>query len=99
MKKILLVVALLTGGALINRSFAQETETTTTAQNPLLTSLKPADGTPAIFPTQEELDSKVPAKIDGIKEEILNNSNDAVRVKYLREQLWRFENAVVVKNN
>lgn len=96
MKKILLTVALLSGGALINQSYAQETETT--IQNPLLTSLKPADGKPATFSSQTELENTVPAKIAAINEEILKTPNDTVRVNYLRQQLWRFENAVVIEN-
>lgn len=96
MKKILLAFTLLAGGIGLNQAYAQET--VQTEENVLLTPIKPADGKPATFATQTELENTVPAKIAAIKEEILKNPNDTVRVNHLREQLWRFENAIVIEN-
>lgn len=67
-------------------------ETTETTE---VTSLKPANASPATFSTKEELDKTVPMKIAKIKEMIKAEKNDE-RIKVLREDLWRFENAVVL---
>ncbi|MBK7130432.1 MAG: hypothetical protein IPM74_10175 [Crocinitomicaceae bacterium] len=95
MKKTLIILSLLFGGMTIHQAYAQET--VQTEQNPILTGIKPADGQPVTFSSQAELDSTVPGKISALKEEILKNANDSVRVNYLRQQLWRFENAIVVE--
>jgi hypothetical protein len=96
MKKILLALALFSGGIAMNQAYGQES--VKTEQNPLLTSIKPADGKPATFSSQTDLENTVPAKIAAIKEEILKTPNDTVRVNHLRQQLWRFENAIVIEN-
>lgn len=58
-------------------------------------SLKPVDGTPAKFTTKEEMESALPQKIANIKEMINSGKYEGQRLQYLREELWRFENAVV----
>jgi len=61
----------------------------------IYTSLKPADGTPAVFSSKEDLDSKVQNKKNNLLILIKENSGDTAQVRILREQLWRFENAIV----
>lgn len=62
-------------------------------------SIKPVDESPAVFASQEELDEKKNDKIEKIKTLINENQNDSVELQRLREELWRFENAIVRKNN
>lgn len=67
-----------------------------------ITSIKPKDATPVFFSTQEELDSKKVEKIEKIKDQIKQNIGNDEKTLYLRQELWRFENAVVStpkKNN
>ena len=59
------------------------------------TSLKPADGNPVYFSSQEELNNYRAMKTLAIKEQILENQDDKNKVEYLRKELWRFENAMV----
>lgn len=61
----------------------------------IYTSLKPIDGQGAVFNTKEELDAKVQDKKDKMLALIKENANDPIKVKTYREELWRFENAVV----
>jgi hypothetical protein len=61
----------------------------------IYTSLKPADAQPAVFTTKEELDAKIQDKKNRTLEQIKTHANDPAKVKALREQLWRFENAIV----
>ena len=63
----------------------------------ILTSIKPVDESPAVFPTQEELDEKIADKIDKIKQLIIENRENPIAVEQLRKDLWRFENAVVIE--
>lgn len=60
-------------------------------------SVKPADGIPAKFSSKEELESAVPLKTAKIKEMIQSGQYSGDRLRVLREELWRFENAIVVK--
>jgi hypothetical protein len=72
------------------------------AENPvtdIYTSIKPADGNPVIFSSQEELESKIQSKKDNILGMIRQNASDTAKVRYLRQELWRFENAIVKKTN
>lgn len=62
-----------------------------------ITSLKPADGNPATFGTKEELESAVPMKIASIKEAIKSGNYNDVQIQKFREEIWRFENAIVIK--
>lgn len=61
----------------------------------IYTSIKPADGQGVVFNTQEELDQKRDFKKNNIIDQIKENSSDTSRVRFLRMELWRFENAVV----
>lgn len=65
----------------------------------LLTPLKPANEKPATFTSQAHMDEKKEAKIEAIKAQIIENQNNPERVKVLRQDLWRFENAIVVERN
>ena len=97
MKKVILCIAIFCGSVALNNVYAQET--VELQQEDVLTSIKPADGQPAVFANKEELDQKVDFKIENTKRAILENKNDAVKVRQLREELWRFENAIVHSNN
>ena len=61
----------------------------------IYTSLKPLDGLGYVFSSEEDLISRVPNKKSGIISQIVKNEKDSLKVKMLREELWRFENAVV----
>lgn len=61
----------------------------------IYTSIKPADGQGVVFNTQEELDQKRDFKKNNIIDQIKQNSSDTAKVRLLRMELWRFENAVV----
>ncbi len=89
-KSILILFAILSFTSL---TFAQENKKP--QQEVIYTPLKPADGTPAVFTTQEELNAKVPVKKTNLLNLIKENSTDTAQVRMLREQLWRFENAIV----
>lgn len=88
-------------------SFSQEKVSTTLLSAPKVevietestnnTSLKPADAKPATFGSKEELEKAVPMKIAKIKEAINSGKYDDVQLQKLREELWQFENAVVIK--
>mgnify|MGYP001071432493 CR=1 FL=1 len=93
MKKVILCVAIFCGSVVVNNTYAQEA--TELHQEDILTSIKPADGQPAVFANRMELEQKVDFKIENTKRAILENKNDAVKVRQLREELWRFENAIV----
>lgn len=95
MKRVIFCVAIFCGSVGVNNIYAQET--TELQQEDILTSIKPADGQPAVFSNQVDLENKVDSKIEEIKKMILENRNDAVKVNHLREELWRFENAIVKK--
>lgn len=102
MKKHLLICTILFLSLVGSSSFAQETKASTSLsnqqnQNKEITSLKPADGFGAQFTTQADLDQTVPLKIAKIKEMIASGQYGEDRIKVLREELWRFENAVVIK--
>jgi len=93
MKKIFLCVGLLFAGIGMNSIYAQQS--VELHQKSLLTAIKPVDGNPVVFSNQVELESNVGFKIENVKQLILENQNDAIKVRQLREELWRFENAIV----
>jgi len=66
-----------------------------TAGENIYTALMPKDAQPAVFNSKVELDAKIADKKNGIINLIKANENDAEKVKYYREELWRFENAIV----
>lgn len=72
-----------------NGSVKKNTET-------IYTSLKPSDASPATFSSKALLDAKVPSKKQAILDQIKQNKSNPTMVKKLREDLWRFENAIVV---
>lgn len=97
MKKLVILFTALMAFSL--SGFSQNKEKTIPSQETqksIYTSLKPSDATPATFSTQEELNEKVPAKKSAIKDQITLNKDKPERIKQLREDLWRFENAIVV---
>lgn len=61
----------------------------------IYTALMPKDGQPAVFNSKAELDAKIADKKNGIINLIKANEKDTEKVKYYREELWRFENAIV----
>lgn len=61
----------------------------------MMTPLKPADGRPYVFYSQADLDAAKEKKTVRIKQDIRKNHENAGRVKAMRENLWRLENAVV----
>ena len=102
MKKTLLICTVLFTSLLSFETIAQEAKPITAIskqQNQIqeITSLKPADGFGAQFTTQADLDQTVPLKISKLKEMIASGQYGEDRIKILREEMWRFENAVVVK--
>lgn len=76
---------------------AQETseQPQQTSIQELMTPIKPADGRPYIFYSQADLDAAREKKIEGIKQDIRQNHTNTARVKAMRENLWRIENAIV----
>ena len=64
----------------------------------IYTSLKPLDEQPAVFSSQADLDAKIQDKKNKTVQLISDNKNDPDLVKKYREQLWRFENAIVLKS-
>lgn len=76
---------------------AQEKNSTVNKPNnpSVYTSLKPNDVQPAVFSSQAELNAKIQDKKDKIQSLIAANVNDSIKFKYYREELWRFENAIV----
>ncbi|MFT5602638.1 MAG: Skp family chaperone for outer membrane protein [Flavobacteriales bacterium] len=88
MKKVIFTIAM---AVIASTTFAQ----TQTKEKTEITSIKPVDGSPVVFSSQEELDAKIDDKIEKIKVQIRANANDPKKVEYLRMELWRFENAIV----
>lgn len=63
----------------------------------IYTPLKPKDGSPAVFSSKAELESKKQSKINATLDLIRLNKDNAALVIQYRESLWRFENAIVVE--
>lgn len=94
MKKLIFIV--ISSFFLISRSFAQNNDKSSAVSlNNNYISLKPSDGQPAVFNTKQEMLSKIDDKKNKIKALIIQNQSDSIKLKYYREELWRFENAVV----
>lgn len=95
MKKISLLILVFISTTFV--SVAQDGKTTTkkNVEESIYTSLKPADGQGAVFNSKEEMQAKIQDKKDKMIGLIKENANDPVKVKQYREELWRFENAVV----
>jgi hypothetical protein len=60
------------------------------------TALKPADAKPYVFGNQQELADKQASKKGAVLSEIKANQNNPEKLKTLREDLWRIENATVL---
>jgi hypothetical protein len=95
------VLLLFVGLSITSLSNAQDrsTENKKAGSENIYTSLKPADGTPAFFSSQEDLNAKVPGKKSALLNLIKENAGDTAQVRMLREQLWRFENAIIKPAN
>ncbi len=61
----------------------------------IYTALKPADATPYVFGSQQDLNDKQASKKGAVLSEIKANANDPQKLQTLRESLWRIENATV----
>lgn len=66
-------------------------------ENSIYSPLKPEKGSPYVFSSQADLDAAKGKKIAAVKEQISVNSSNPEKVKQLREELWRLENAIVKK--
>jgi hypothetical protein len=89
--KLILGLIVLMGGSV---GHAQNPTPPTNIQE-MMTPLKPADGRPYVFYSQAYLDAAKEKKTLSIKQDIRKYHENAERVKVLRENLWRLENAVV----
>lgn len=58
-------------------------------------SVKPNDGRPVVFSNEADLFKIAPLKIEALRIEIASLNVDSERLVYLKEMLWRFENAVI----
>jgi glucan phosphoethanolaminetransferase (alkaline phosphatase superfamily) len=93
-KTILLLFACLTVSSAIN---AQDSNPKTkNASGSIYTALKPIDASPYVFGSQQELNDKQANKKGVVLSEIKANANNPEKVKTLREELWRIENATVI---
>lgn len=94
MKRKLLSVAVLLALSVLGTA-QNKTTLSKKSESGIYTSLKPADGSPYVFGTQQELNDKQASKKGAILSEIKANEKNPERVKALREELWRVENAIV----
>jgi hypothetical protein len=78
-----------------NSSSSYNTVSTVEENNSI--SIRPEDGTPVSFFTQEELEKTVPVKIEKLKSDISSGNYSGDKLQNLKEQLWRFENAIVTE--
>ncbi len=63
----------------------------------ILTLLIPEDKQPAGFSSERDKEVLVPVKIRECKQLILDNIDNARKVRYYREMIWRLENAVIIE--
>lgn len=87
--------------AALNQSVAQtqsSRKTITREVSEEYSPLRPENGRPFIFSSEKEKEEAKQKKSLVIKEEIKNSLNDPKRVKILREDLWRIENAIIKSN-
>lgn len=90
MKKVLLLAVGVIFSAALN---AQSSSAVLTKE--MIHSDRPADAIPKSFKSKEELDLTVPQKVDELKQLILDNQTNKDKVFFYREEIWRYENAVV----
>jgi glucan phosphoethanolaminetransferase (alkaline phosphatase superfamily) len=94
-KTTLLLFACLTVSAAINAQDSKNPKTKN-ASGSIYTALKPIDASPYVFGSQQELNDKQANKKGVVLSEIKANANNPEKVKTLREELWRIENATVI---
>ena len=94
MKKIFLLVIILAAFSNVNAQSQEVISERLTMEN--IVSVKPADGKPMVFITKEEL-NHLPDLIQGVKKDIIRLQDNKEVLHDLREQLWRYENAEVLK--
>lgn len=98
MKKAKLIVLALTLISLTGFSQnAAKVKTVKSGTEDIFTPLKPADASPAVFSSKQEMDTKLTDKKNSTLDLIRQNKDNPETVKQLREQLWRFENAIVIE--
>lgn len=95
MKKTLLV-SMFAFGAFISDSIGQSALTPITIET--ATSIKPIDGKAAIFESNEDFIRIQNEKILELKGMIVKLQNEPSKVQFYREELWRYENAVINTN-
>jgi hypothetical protein len=96
MKKTIVLMAAMLVSSL--HGIAQDNKMAGVNEN-IYTALKPANPHPYVFGSQAEMDAKRQSKKDAVIAEIKANSGNPEKVKALREQLWRIENATVLKKD
>lgn len=94
-KTTLLLFACLTVSTVINAQDSKNPKTNN-ASGSIYTPLKPIDASPYVFGTQQELNDKQANKKGVVLSEIKANANNPEKLKTLREDLWRIENATVL---
>jgi transcription antitermination factor NusA-like protein len=93
MKKLLLLILLC--GATTITSYAQSAATRVTVE--MVTSLPPEDGTPMVYGSQGEMNRKVKEKIQECKQLVVKHQDDPTKASFYREELWRYENAIILE--
>lgn len=84
--------------ALTSISLAQnKSEKSSKTNENIYTSLRPSDLQPAVFSSQNELNEKIEDKKNKTLLLIKENKDDTLKLRIYREQLWRFENAIVLE--
>jgi hypothetical protein len=63
----------------------------------IFTGLRPPDGQAYVFSSIQEKEMSVPGKRSNVIEQIKKNQSDPEKVKLLRMELWRIDNAVVAE--
>jgi len=95
MKK-LIVLGFMVVCSVVTHVRAQSSNTPITLET--VKSLPPKDGLPMTFSTSKELNKVVPPRIAELKQLIVDFQHDPDKATVYREELWRLENAKVVKN-
>lgn len=62
-----------------------------------VSSLKPENGKPMMFLTQFEIDNAIDKQLPYLRKLIVERSDEKELVKIWREQMWRIENAELLK--
>ncbi|MGZ3919675.1 MAG: hypothetical protein ACXVNO_09365 [Bacteroidia bacterium] len=63
----------------------------------IFTGIKPPDGYTYTFGSKEEKDASVPSKRNNVIAQIKANQSDSEKVKLLRMELWRLDNATIIE--